>query len=157
MVVIRLRRGGRTHDPHYRLVAQEKRSKLNGAYIENLGHYHPTDAAKKLEVNKERLEYWLSQGAMLSPTVTNILVKGGFLPADRQIVRLGVTKKAVVEAPAEEPAETKAETSAEESTEEAPAEETPAEEAPAEEPVVEEVAKEEAPAEEKPTETEETK
>lgn len=151
MVVIRLRRGGRTHDPHYRLVAQEKRSKLNGAYIENLGHYHPTDKDKKLEVNKERLEHWLSQGAMLSPTVTNILVKGGFLPADRQIVRLGVTKKAVVEAPTEEPAEAKAETPAEEATEEAPAED-----APVDEPVVEEVVTEEASAK-KPTETEETK
>jgi len=126
MVVIRLRRGGRTHDPHYRLVAQERRSKLNGAYIENLGHYHPTDKAKTLEVNKERLEYWLSQGAVLSPSVTNILVKGGFLPKEKQIVRLGVTKKAVVEeAPAEE-----AKTEEKPETEEAPAEEV-TEEAPA--------------------------
>lgn len=148
MVVIRLRRGGRTHDPHYRLVAQEKRSKLNGAYIENLGHYHPTDKDKKLEVNKERLEHWLSQGAMLSPTVTNILVKGGFLPAERRIVRLGVTKKAVVEeAPAEKAAE-----------------ETPKEEAAAEtaEEAIEEVAKTAAPADETPAEeaeapTDETK
>lgn len=135
MVVIRLRRGGRTHDPHYRLVAQEKRSKLNGAYIENLGHYHPTDAQKKLEVNKERLDYWLSQGAELSPTVTNILVKAGHLPAERRIVRLGVTKKAeTTPTEATEPAEVaeaNEEAAEETATEEAAPEEAPA--APAEE------------------------
>lgn len=134
MVVIRLRRGGRTHDPHYRLVAQEKRSKLNGDYIENLGHYHPTDASKKLEVNKDRLEHWLSQGAVLSPTVTNLLVKAGLLPAERRIVRLGVTKKPEVATADTKAEETKPEEGKTEEAAEAPVEETPAEETPAEEP-----------------------
>lgn len=145
MVVIRLRRGGRTHDPHYRLVAQEKRSKLNGAYIENLGHYHPTDPKKQLELNKERLEHWLNNGATLSDAATNLLVKAGVLPAERRVVRLGVTKKAVTEEIATEkeaPAE-KAEgeeVATEETPEEAPAEETATEETPEAEAPTEEAA-----------------
>lgn len=127
MVVIRLRRGGRTHDPHYRLVVQEKRSKLNGSYVENLGHYHPTDPKKALAVNKERLEYWLSQGAALSPSVTNILVKGGFLPPERRIVRLGVTNKPVKAEEAKDEKPVAEEVAEDAATEEAPAE-TPAEE-----------------------------
>lgn len=135
MVVIRLRRGGRTHDPHYRLVVQEKRSKLNGSYVENLGHYHPTDPKKALEVNKERLEYWLSQGAELSPSVTNILVRGGFLPPERRIVRLGVTNKPVkAEETTKEEKPVKDAVSEDAATEEVAAKETAPDETPAETP-----------------------
>lgn len=147
MVVIRLRRGGRTHDPHYRLVAQEKRSKLNGAYIENLGHYHPTDPKKQLELNKERLEHWLKNGATLSDAATNLLVKAGILPAERRVVRLGVTKKAVTEEATTE-TETKAEKVEGEVAEETPAESEPATEVAVEEAPVEEAAEAEAPTEE---------
>lgn len=118
MVVIRLRRGGRRHDPHYRLVVQEKRSKLNGAYIENLGHYHPTDPQKQLVIDQERAVYWLQQGAVASDTAINLLVKAGILDAEHRITKQGKPKTA--EAPVEE-------------AEAAPAEEPSSEEAPAEE------------------------
>ena len=93
MVILRLRRGGRRHDPHYRIVAQEKRSKLNGAYIENIGHYHPTAPNKELVIDEERAKYFIAQGAQLSVTVNNLFVKGGVLPKEAKISRVYKKKK----------------------------------------------------------------
>lgn len=93
MVIIRLRRQGRSHNPHYRLVAQEKRSKLNGQYIESVGHYHPTEKKNELVINKERFEHWLGQGAQFSDTVVNLLVREGLLPKERKISRVFSLKK----------------------------------------------------------------
>lgn len=93
MLVIRLRRGGRKHQPHYRIVVQEKRSKLNGKYLESLGHYHPALKDKTLVVDKERATSWLKQGAQVSETVTNLFVKTGILPDSAKISRVYSVKK----------------------------------------------------------------
>lgn len=93
MVVLRLRRGGRRHSPHYRIVAQEKRSKLNGAYIESLGHYHPTDKDKQLVIDADKVKEWMKNGAQLSATVNNLLVKEGVLPKKDKISRVYSNKK----------------------------------------------------------------
>lgn len=87
MLVIRLRRGGKKNQPHYRIVLQEKRSKVRGKYIESLGHYHPTSPNKDLTVNEERINYWIKQGASLSDTVNNLLVRMGVLPEQKRIVK----------------------------------------------------------------------
>lgn len=79
MVKIRMKRMGRRHRPFYRINAMESRSPRDGRVIEELGHYDPL--AKKgtqdVKLNKERIEYWLSQGAQPSETVRNILKKNG--------------------------------------------------------------------------------
>ena len=47
-VRIRLVRQGRKNEPHYRIVVSDKRSKLDGPFIENLGFYDPkAEPAKK--------------------------------------------------------------------------------------------------------------
>lgn len=132
MVVLRLRRGGRTHSPHYRIVAQEKRSKLNGAYIESIGHYHPTNKTAELVIDADRAKHWLSLGAMPSETVINLLVKEGILPKKSHVKRTKVMpkveeeKKAPAEAVAEAaPAEAETEAETEATTE--PTDETEAE------------------------------
>lgn len=135
MVILRLRRGGRKHSPDYRIVAQEKRSKLNGAYIESVGHYHPAGKDKVLVIDKDKVKVWLERGAELSTTVNNLLVKEGVLPKKEKISRVYSKKKQSEE---EKPDQPKAEAKAEaKETGEAPTE------APAEE------VKEEAPTEEK--------
>lgn len=93
MVVLRLRRGGRKHSPHYRIVAQEKRSKLNGAYIESLGHYHPANKEKQLVVNADKIKLWIEHGASLSTTVNNLLVREGVLPKKNKVSRVYSNKK----------------------------------------------------------------
>ncbi|KKQ90606.1 MAG: 30S ribosomal protein S16 [Berkelbacteria bacterium GW2011_GWA2_38_9] len=110
MLVIRLRRGGKKHEAHYRIVVQEQRSKLGGKYIESLGHYHPIMPNKPIEINKERVEYWLSSGAQLSVTANNLFVKAGILPKEQKISKVYSKKKKIVAESFAKPA--KAETTA---------------------------------------------
>ncbi len=72
MLKIKLARFGKRGQPHYRIVVTEARSKRDGAYVENLGHYAPTQSPKILELNKERYEYWLSKGAQPTDTVASL-------------------------------------------------------------------------------------
>lgn len=127
MVVLRLRRGGRKHSPHYRLVVQEKRSKLNGAYIESIGHYHPTEA-NELTIDKDRAKYWLGQGAQVSDSVVNLLVKEGILPKKQQIKKTFVKPADSAEQSSATPAEEAGSADATPAEEAAPAEATPVEE-----------------------------
>ncbi len=74
-VRIRMTRLGRKNRPYYRIVATDSHSPRDGAYIEALGHYDPIEKneAKVLELNEERLKYWLSVGAQPSEVVASIL------------------------------------------------------------------------------------
>lgn len=72
MLVIRLSRTGKKGERKFRIVVKEKRSRRDGSSIENLGWYLK-GVDNGLEVNKERLNYWLGVGAKASPTVLKIL------------------------------------------------------------------------------------
>ena len=74
-VKMRLTRMGRTHSPRYRICVLEGRRRRDGAYIESVGYYNPfiQDDRKKVVINKERAEYWLSVGATPSETVASFL------------------------------------------------------------------------------------
>ena len=77
-VVIRLRKMGHKKAPYFRLVVTDKRSKRDGRFIEIVGTYHPLVVGDiKETVNKERIEYWLSQGAQPSDTAWSILKRSG--------------------------------------------------------------------------------
>ncbi len=174
-LAMRLSRGGRKARPFYRIVVADKRMPRDGRYIERLGTYNPllaNDDEKRIVLNKERIEYWLGQGAKPSTRVQLFLSKEGIMevpeiretpkksaPSEKTKMRIADKEekkkaaaeaaKAEAEAPAEE--EAAAEAPAEEATAEAPAE-APAEEAKEEAPAAEEKpaeeAKEEAPKEE---------
>ena len=104
MVVIRLMRTGKIHDPHYRIVVQEKRSKLNGLAIDTLGHYHPAQKEKQLVIDADKAKAWMSKGAQPSDTVINLFVKQGILAKDKKVHNFFTPKKVEVvpEAPKEE-------------------------------------------------------
>ena len=70
-VVIRLSRTGKRGERKFRIVVKEKRSKRDGEAIENLGYFEKGPKGKK-NINKERYDYWLSQGAEPSITVTKL-------------------------------------------------------------------------------------
>jgi small subunit ribosomal protein S16 len=76
-VVMRLRRMGAPKHPSYRIVVTDIRSARGGRYIEKVGIYDPMVNPAKTEVNKERVEYWLSKGVKPTETVANILKKHG--------------------------------------------------------------------------------
>jgi small subunit ribosomal protein S16 len=74
-----MKRFGRTHHPVYRLTATDSRSPRDGRVLEELGQYDPTNAnpAAQVKLNIERIQYWLSVGAVPSETVGNLLKKQG--------------------------------------------------------------------------------
>jgi len=80
-VKLRFTRMGRRHRPFFRLNAIESRNPRDGKTIEKLGHYDPLikDSDKQVVLNKERIEYWLSKGAVPSDTVANLLAKHGIV------------------------------------------------------------------------------
>ncbi|MBI4985791.1 MAG: 30S ribosomal protein S16 [Rhodocyclales bacterium] len=77
MVVIRLARSGAKKRPFFNMVVADSRNRRDGRFVERIGFYNPVAAANEagLVVNAERLAYWQSQGAQLSPTAAR-LVKG---------------------------------------------------------------------------------
>jgi small subunit ribosomal protein S16 len=80
-VAIRLRRTGRTKAPTYRIVVADSRSPRDGKFIEILGQYQPRTGEKALNLNAERANYWLDNGAQPSDTVRSLLRKAGVLKA----------------------------------------------------------------------------
>jgi small subunit ribosomal protein S16 len=79
LVRIRMQRYGRRNRPFYRIAAVEKRVRRDGPVLENLGWYNPLapDASKQLELNNERVQYWLDKGAQPSETMRDFLAKRG--------------------------------------------------------------------------------
>jgi small subunit ribosomal protein S16 len=63
MVRIRLRRQGAKKQPSYRVVVADQHSPRDGRIIENIGFYNPRTEPETFQVDLERANYWLSQGA----------------------------------------------------------------------------------------------
>ncbi|HEY4482836.1 MAG TPA: 30S ribosomal protein S16 [Candidatus Paceibacterota bacterium] len=140
MLMMRLQRLGRKHDPSYRVVVTEKTSGPKaGKFVEDLGHYDARlgkGLGKDLTINTERAKYWLGVGATASGTLHNLLVREGIVKGKKRDVR---PAKVVVKETAQTPqTEQTALTMSE--TEQAPNEEVKTEA------VKEEVASETAPA-----------
>jgi small subunit ribosomal protein S16 len=75
MVVIRLSRGGSKKRPFFNIVAADSRNRRDGRFLERVGFYNPvaSGAAEMLRVSHDRVEYWVSNGAQVSDTVTRLL------------------------------------------------------------------------------------
>lgn len=77
MVVIRLARAGTKKKPFYHLSVVDKRSPRDGRFIERIGFYNPVarGGAEPFRVDLERIDYWSSVGAQISPKVASIVKK----------------------------------------------------------------------------------
>ncbi len=145
---IRLSRGGRTHRPHYKIVVADSRMPRDGRFIEKLGTYDPllpNDNDNRVKLVKERIEYWLGQGAKPSGRVARMLGKAGIIsmpeiretpkksaPGEKAQERIR-EKEEKLQAAKEAEEAAKAEAEEAKKAAEAAAEEAAAEEAPAEE------------------------
>ena len=78
-VRIRLRRVGRKKQPHYRIVVADSTSPRDGRFVEIIGHYHPRQTENSLELQKDRANHWLDNGALPSDTVRSLLRRAGVL------------------------------------------------------------------------------
>jgi small subunit ribosomal protein S16 len=64
---------GSKKKPYFRLVVSEGRSALQSSFVENLGTYNPRQKPAKVEINRERVQYWISKGAKPSDSVRTLL------------------------------------------------------------------------------------
>ncbi len=68
-VKIRLKRMGKIRAPFYRVVVVDSRKRRDGAVIEEIGQYHPTEHPSVIKIDSARAQYWLSVGAQPSDAV----------------------------------------------------------------------------------------
>jgi len=70
---IKLMRRGKTRQPYYRIVVADSRTKRDGRSIEEIGTYHPKEDPSYMEVDADRVAYWLGVGAQPTEAVRAIL------------------------------------------------------------------------------------
>lgn len=76
MLAIRMQRNGRVHAPVYRIVVQEaQRHPLSGSVVAEVGNYNPE--TKKVVLDREKVEFYLKNGAQPSSRVAYVLKKEG--------------------------------------------------------------------------------
>ncbi len=75
MVTIRLARGGSKKRPFYHLTVADSRAARNGRFIERVGFFNPVARGQeeRLRIDRDRVDYWLSQGAQVSDRVATLI------------------------------------------------------------------------------------
>jgi len=72
VVKIRLARFGRKKRPFYRIVVTDSRKRRDSGWIESIGYYNPLTNPKTIEIDMDRLNYWLGVGAQMSDRVSKL-------------------------------------------------------------------------------------
>jgi small subunit ribosomal protein S16 len=74
-VTIRLRREGAKNRPFYRVVVADKRSPRDGKFLEVIGNYDPRKAGENYQIDLNRADHWVKNGAQPSETVASLMRK----------------------------------------------------------------------------------
>ena len=84
MVSIRLSRGGAKKRPFYHIVVTDSRNRRDGRYLERLGFFNPIAKGNevRLNIDLERVNYWLGQGAQASDRVRNLMKQAPAVKAE---------------------------------------------------------------------------
>ncbi|MFD3744893.1 30S ribosomal protein S16 [Nocardia sp. NPDC058633] len=72
-VKIKLTRLGKIRNPQYRVVVADARTRRDGRSIESIGLYHPKEEPSLIQIDAERVAYWLSVGAQPTESVQRLL------------------------------------------------------------------------------------
>lgn len=144
MLAIRFNRVGKKNQAAFRVVLQEKTKAPGRRHVEVLGSWNPH--TKEAVLKNDRILHWIGQGAEVSDSVHNLLVKQGVIEGEKRAIKMKRPEAKTEEAPATE--EAKPEAAAEAPTEEAASKETPAEVSAEETPKAEETPVAESDAEE---------
>src|SRR5690349_16113337 len=78
-VRIRLRRVGRKKQPTYRIVVADSKAARDGKFIEIVGQYAPRSSNEAVNLQTDRVEFWLDKGALPTDTVRSLLRRSGLL------------------------------------------------------------------------------
>ena len=79
MVKIRLRRMGAKKAPFYRIVVADARSPRDGRCIEEIGTYNPLTEPATVNIDVEKAQAWIKNGAQPTDTVRSLLKNAGVL------------------------------------------------------------------------------
>ncbi|GIW66227.1 MAG: hypothetical protein KatS3mg095_0125 [Candidatus Parcubacteria bacterium] len=90
MLIIRFQPVGKKHQKIFRLVLQEKRSKLTGKIIEKLGWWDPR--LKKGQFRDDLIKFYLNNGAQVSDSVWNLLIKKGIIKGKKKRINIKTIK-----------------------------------------------------------------
>jgi small subunit ribosomal protein S16 len=135
MLTIRLARSGAKKRPFFHVSVADSRMPRDGRFVERVGYYNPIASGQevRLELDLERIDYWIGQGAQPSDRVLNLLKQNKETPEQteqrltskdlkrqKKLAKKLADKEPIEEAPAEEAAPEEAPVEA--ATEEAPAE-----------------------------------
>ncbi|MEN9894757.1 MAG: hypothetical protein RIR97_609 [Pseudomonadota bacterium] len=77
---IRLARGGSKKRPYYQVVIADARSPRDGRFLEKVGSWNPMlakDDAKRVELNVERIQHWIGNGAVPTDRVLRFMAEAG--------------------------------------------------------------------------------
>ena len=75
MLAIRLRRAGSKKRPFFRVVVADSRGAADSSFVEILGHYNPRTKPAIVNVDKERVDYWIGKGAQPSDSVRTLIAR----------------------------------------------------------------------------------
>lgn len=98
MLAIRFNRTGKKNHASFRIVLQEHTKAPGKRHVEILGSYDPHK--KTTILKKERIIYWIGQGAQTSPVVTNLLIREGVI--ERKKIAKKMPRPVVKEEPVSE-------------------------------------------------------
>ena len=73
MVKIRLQRVGKKKAPFYHIVVADSKSPRDGKYIEQIGTYDPMKKPSEIKLDKEKVEYWIKNGARPTDVVSKLI------------------------------------------------------------------------------------
>ena len=79
MVRIRLRRMGAHKKPFYRVVVADQRNSRDGKFIEEIGFYDPMTEPKTINIDAEKAQKWLNDGAQATDTVKALFKQAGII------------------------------------------------------------------------------
>jgi small subunit ribosomal protein S16 len=73
MLMIRLARFGSKKKPTYRLVVIDKERARDSRAVEVVGTYNPVAQPTAVNLNHERIQHWIKNGAQPSDTVARLM------------------------------------------------------------------------------------
>lgn len=75
MLSIRMRRVGSKKRAYYRVVVTEGRTPREGSFLEVLGTYNPRTKPARVEIDRDRVSYWIQKGARPSDSVRTLIAR----------------------------------------------------------------------------------
>jgi small subunit ribosomal protein S16 len=64
---------GARHQPFYRLVVSDSRRTPRAKAVDEVGYYDPRAEPPKIEIDGDKVDYWVGKGARMSSSVSRLV------------------------------------------------------------------------------------